>query len=123
MPVLPPAGTRLVLMSEDIAGLMGTRTEDGDRLLFEFGQPDQNGWSELIVTRETPEPFSEFDDEVLFLTSNQRIYEAYRAWFEHYSPGSAENKDDSIARTRELLKYLKIPTSREILNYRAEELP
>jgi hypothetical protein len=39
-----PEGTRLVLVSEELARLWGTRTESGDRLTFEWGEPDSNGW-------------------------------------------------------------------------------
>lgn len=124
MPIQPPAGTRLVLMSEDIAGQIGTRTEDGDRLSFQFSDPDQNGWSELIVTRtREPEFDAETSEEVLFLTSNYRLFEAYLSWYNHYTPGVSSNRAEAISRTRELLRYLKIPTSQEIRNYRAEELP
>jgi hypothetical protein len=39
-----PEGTRLVLISEELARLWGTRTESGDLLTFEWGEPDGNGW-------------------------------------------------------------------------------
>lgn len=119
----PPEGTRLVLMTEDLPGFLGTRTEDGDRLSFEWGQTDPNGWSELIVTR-TPEPqFQPEDDEVLFLTSNHRLFEAYLAWYNHYTPNGSRNRTDAADSARTLLRYLKIPTTQEIRNYRQEELP
>ena len=41
---LPPAGTRLVLFREDIADLLVGRDEQGNRLTFEWGEPDEHGW-------------------------------------------------------------------------------
>jgi hypothetical protein len=40
----PPAGTRLILASEDLFVLFGTRDAAGNRLSYEWGEPDEHGW-------------------------------------------------------------------------------
>ena len=47
----PPAGTRLILASEDLLAFFGTRTEDGDRLTAEWGERKPEGWYEPVFTR------------------------------------------------------------------------
>jgi hypothetical protein len=47
----PPQGTRLILASEDLLELFGTRAENGDRLSFEWGEPRPEGWYEPLITR------------------------------------------------------------------------
>lgn len=42
--VAPPAGTRLILASENLLDTWGTRTEDGYAIRVEWGEPDKNGW-------------------------------------------------------------------------------
>jgi hypothetical protein len=46
----PPEGCRLILASEDLFELLGTRSEDGRRLSYEWGEPDEHGWYTPIVT-------------------------------------------------------------------------
>jgi hypothetical protein len=40
----PPKGTRLILATENLLDMWGTRTEDGYRITAEWGLPDKNGW-------------------------------------------------------------------------------
>lgn len=46
------AGTRLVLVSEELAEMLEGRTLDGDRLTVEWGEPDNGLWTPAI-TRHT----------------------------------------------------------------------
>lgn len=39
-----PPGTRLVLMTETLMDALATFTEDGRRITFEWGEPDEHGW-------------------------------------------------------------------------------
>jgi len=48
---IPPRGTRLVLVSENLLETIGTRTADGRRLSFEWGEPDENGWYAPSITQ------------------------------------------------------------------------
>jgi hypothetical protein len=48
-PTTPP-GTRLLLASEDLLSQFGTRTADGRRLSFEWGEPSPEGWYEPVIT-------------------------------------------------------------------------
>ncbi len=47
----PPAGTRLVLVSEDAATLFFGRNGLGDLLTFEWGEPDEHGWYAPTITQ------------------------------------------------------------------------
>jgi len=58
------------------------------------------------------------EDEVLFLTSNIRLYNAFMKWYKHYSPRSPSNHQDALVKSRELSRYLEVPTEEEILEYR-----
>ena len=40
----PPVGTRLIIATENLLDLVGTRTEDGRALWFAWGEPDEHGW-------------------------------------------------------------------------------
>ena len=40
----PPPGTRLILASENLLELFGARTDYGDLITSEWGEPDENGW-------------------------------------------------------------------------------
>jgi hypothetical protein len=42
--ISPPAGTRLILASENLLDTWGSRTEDGYAIRVEWGKPDKNGW-------------------------------------------------------------------------------
>lgn len=124
----PPPGTRLVLVQEDALSQFGTRTEDGARLSFEWGEPDENGWYNPLIVRTDPvHPSldSPDDEEVLFLTSNTRIYEAYYDWYRHNNRSEPirESKRQALEASRTFIRYLKIPTVEEIRYYRQEELP
>jgi hypothetical protein len=39
-----PEGRRLILAAEDILEYFGTRTERGEKLTAEWGEPDEHGW-------------------------------------------------------------------------------
>lgn len=47
--MLPP-GTRLVLVAEDADHLFFGRDDAGNRLTFEWGQPDEHGWYTPTIT-------------------------------------------------------------------------
>ncbi len=46
----PPPGTRLVIVAVDFLEHWGTRNERGDRLTFEWGEPDEHGWYTPTIT-------------------------------------------------------------------------
>jgi hypothetical protein len=46
----PEIGTRLILASEEFLERIGTRTERGDRITAEWGEPDDRGWYTPIFT-------------------------------------------------------------------------
>jgi len=46
----PPPSTRLVLMSEDLLAAIATRRENGNRLSFEWGEPDEHGRYTPVIT-------------------------------------------------------------------------
>jgi len=104
-PATPPPGLRLVLMADDLLEQMGTRTEDGARLSFEWGEPDSNGWYTPVITRHDFEP--DVNGEILFLTSNSRIHDALVRCYP---------SDPSYATemTRHVLRRLVIPTAEEL---------
>lgn len=107
VPSFVPAGSRLVLISEEVAETFGTRTEDGDRLSFSWSDPDVNGVSELVIHREAYElP----EDEVLFMTSNDRILEAFHRCYP---------SDPALAldMTRHLMRRLTVPSAEEVRAY------
>lgn len=99
----PPPGTRLVLVSEDALELFGTRTEDGDRLSFEWGEPDENGWYSPIVTRTQIVPP---DEEVRFQTSAGRIEDAFARMYPN-DPGLVRDM------FHHFIRRLAIPTENE----------
>jgi secreted protein with Ig-like and vWFA domain len=45
-----PPGTRLILASEDLFTMFGTRTEDGRKITAEWGDPTSDGWYTPIFT-------------------------------------------------------------------------
>lgn len=47
----PPAGRRLILVSEDLFDWMGTRTIGGTRLSYEWGEITPGGWYEPAITQ------------------------------------------------------------------------
>lgn len=98
--ISPPPGTRLILASEDLFDLFGTRTEDGAQLSYEWGEPDANGWYMPTFTR--TEPVFSLADEVLFLTSNGIIYDACLRAYRGRS-------EDAAHMARLLLRHLVIP--------------
>jgi hypothetical protein len=57
---LPPDGQRLVLVSGDLLDLIGTRSERGNRLSYEWGEPDEHGWYTPTIT-EHHAPLDELD--------------------------------------------------------------
>jgi hypothetical protein len=48
----PPPHTRLILASEDILEHWGTRTEDGRRIIVQWGEQKPEGWYEPIFRTE-----------------------------------------------------------------------
>lgn len=46
----PPPGTRLVLVTEDADTLFFVRDDRGNRLTFEWGEPDAHGWYAPTIT-------------------------------------------------------------------------
>jgi hypothetical protein len=62
-------------------------------------------------------------EEVLFLTSQVRLYNAYLAWYEKSRRGDPQNQADAAEQCRFLLRYLKVPTSSELAAYRRRQLP
>lgn len=51
----PPAGTRLILASENLLEHWGTRTESGRRITVEWGEQRPEGWYEPTFTVREPE--------------------------------------------------------------------
>src|ERR1019366_2617694 len=47
----PPPHTRLVIMADDLLSMIGTRADNGDRLTFEWGEPDEHGWYTPAITQ------------------------------------------------------------------------
>jgi hypothetical protein len=43
-PEPPPEGTRLVLVGVEFLSQFGTRTDSGDFITAEWGEPDEHGW-------------------------------------------------------------------------------
>jgi hypothetical protein len=62
-------------------------------------------------------------EEVLFLTSSVRLYNAYLAWYAKSRPGDPMNTTDAAEQCRGLLRYLKVPSSTELAAYRRRQLP
>ena len=46
----PPPGIKLILASEDLLAEWGTRTERGERITAEWGEPDEHGWYTPMFT-------------------------------------------------------------------------
>ena len=70
-----PLGTRLILVAEDLLSQFGTRTENGDALTAEWGEPTPEGWYE-------PTFFAHHDNN-LIVTERERIRAAVdvvRGW-------------------------------------------
>lgn len=62
------------------------------------------------------------DEEVLFLTSRQRIYDAYVRWYAHSGDRSGYAIQQALETSRTLMRYLRVPTVEEISRYREEEI-
>lgn len=60
-------------------------------------------------------------EEVLFLTSNDRLVDAYYRWYEKTRPGNPSNFNDSAGQVRDLWRYLKVPTTTEVERYRRDQ--
>ena len=58
-------GTRLVVVSEDIDTLFVGRNEHGDRLTFEWGEPDERGWYTPTITQHTDDNIVEQHEQAL----------------------------------------------------------
>ena len=57
----PPPGTRLILAAEDLLSLFGTRTEDGELITAEWGEPNERGWYEPTFTVHTDDRIGALD--------------------------------------------------------------
>lgn len=78
-PVVDP-DTRKVRLSVDLFENMELYNAHGERLGIDWGEPDSEGFYSPVVS---PGPVKDVDltDEVLFRTSNDRIYQAcLRCW-------------------------------------------
>jgi len=53
MTIETPPGTRLILASENLLEQFGTRTERGERITAEWGDPSPQGWYEPRFTAHT----------------------------------------------------------------------
>jgi hypothetical protein len=63
-------------------------------------------------------PLRTSPDEVLFLTSQDRIVDAFHRWYARSRPGDPNNYSDSVEQARSLLRYLVVPTDIEVARYR-----
>ena len=100
-----PAGTRLVLFSEELIKTFEARTNDGARMSMAFGSTDSNGWTDLIVTTTLPD--IDLRSEVLFKTSNSLIYDAVHRIY--HLDRDKEWMDDFC---RNFIRRLDIPEAR-----------
>ena len=62
-------------------------------------------------------------EEVLFLTSQERLHNAYIAWYNLGLPGDPQNFQNAAEQVRCLMRYLKVPTADETQRYRRDQLP
>lgn len=62
------------------------------------------------------------EDEVLFLTSRDRIYRAYQEWWRHSGATAERAEQEALESSRTLMRYLSIPTVEEIERYREEPI-
>lgn len=105
-----PDGYRLVLVSDNLLETFGTRNSDGDPLSFEWGEPDENGWYTPVVT---VTPYEPPEDEVLFMTSAGRLFNAVmRVYY--------NDAEDARHITGRILRHLRIPTAEDVANYRRD---
>lgn len=112
---------RLVPVNETVLRSLGVlRTENGSNLGLTLSDVDPDtGLSEMVINLTEPDPVDL--DEVLFSTSSSRIYDAYIRWFSLVYPRGGDNSDQAAIQTRSLLKYLQVPTAREVAAYRERE--
>lgn len=59
-----------------------------------------------------------FDDEVLFLTSSDRIFQAFLEEYEKTDPSNPDNREHASEWTRRFLRRLKVPTTKQVERYR-----
>jgi hypothetical protein len=69
-----PAGTRLILASEDLLATWGTRTEDGARITAEWGEPTAEGWYEPTFTVHADDTLGEPTEPVGDLDAHPESY-------------------------------------------------
>ena len=62
------------------------------------------------------------EDEVLFLTSRDRIYDAFIRWYRHSGEDTSYSTAQALEMSRGLMRYLVIPTVEEIEQYREEPI-
>ncbi len=60
------------------------------------------------------------EDEILFLTSRERIYDAFVRWYRGTGEDSIYSKAQATEMSRGLMRYLRVPTIEEINLYREE---
>jgi hypothetical protein len=59
-----------------------------------------------------------FPDEVLFLTSSDRIYQAFLDEYEKSDPSNPDNREHAAEWTRRFIRRLKVPTQNQVDMYR-----
>ncbi len=92
----PPPGTRLVLATEILMDALASFTEDGRRITFEWGEPDEHGWYAptftAAVLAATPPPLDANDWRELFAQIGQK----WAALLEHYDFAEDATPEDII---------------------------
>ncbi len=63
----PPEGTRLVIVTDNLLDFIGTRSERGNRLSFEWGEPDEHGWYTPTITEHADDNLAQAERERLRL--------------------------------------------------------
>jgi hypothetical protein len=59
----PPEGTRLVLVGIEFLSQFGTRTDSGDFITAEWGEPDEHGWyTPTFTTHADDNPVRDAED-------------------------------------------------------------
>ena len=96
---------RLVLMTDELAEQLFAYSPYGEQLTIDWGEPDNYGY--YSPTIETREHNIDLNDEVLFWTSNDRIFDAVMRTY----PREPELATD-IA--RHIIRRLTVPTEEEI---------
>lgn len=78
-----------------------------------------NGLSSPILDEA---PSVDDEDEVLFLTSRDRIFDAFIRWYRHAGEDTVYSRAQALEMSRGLMRYLVVPTVEEISQYREEPI-